>query len=496
MTMSAAWNLRQDWYSPDVYSDRMPPFRRLLVERLLGNAARQSPNRPAVYADGEVITFSQLDEMANRTANSLVKAGVRQGDVVALNASNTPETLAATFGIARLGAAILPINPMNTAREIEFQMEDAHASILLGTGGLDIAKLIADGDPVTPEIEVNEQDPYWVRFTSGTTGQPRSFPNSQRNITIQCIYTAAELRYRSDDILLINAPLAHAALIYALSALAVGAAIALEPFNADTVWQDCDRLGVTQVFMVPTMLSNALENPGKGDTIRGILVTASTFPKVIRERVKERFPNADIMEGYGASELGMVSVLHRNETDGENGIGRARWGTRVRILDPEGIECPVGEVGTIYVQGPIVSGGFTGKVPAPEYAFRDGWVTAGDMGYVDENGYIYLVDRRHDLIISGGLNVYPTEVENAVMDVEGVREVAVVGAPHEKWGQRVTAVVAGTATAEQITEHCRSVLAAYKIPREILIVDELPKSSTGKILRRLAVDMVAQDKST
>ncbi|HEY9263454.1 MAG TPA: hypothetical protein VIQ11_02475, partial [Mycobacterium sp.] len=129
-------------------------------------------------------------------------------------------------------------------------------------------------------------------------------------------------------------------------------------------------------------------------------------------------------------------------------------------------------------------------------AFRDGWVTAGDMGYVDENGYIYLVDRRHDLIISGGLNVYPTEVENAVMDVEGVREVAVVGAPHEKWGQRVTAVVAGTATAEQITEHCRSVLAAYKIPREILIVDELPKSSTGKILRRLAVDMVAQDKST
>jgi long-chain acyl-CoA synthetase len=485
-------DVRQDWYSPDAYPDLMPPFRRLLVERLLRNAALRSPHSPAVLFEGQTITYAELDAMADRVANALIGMGVGGGDVVAVNATNTPETLAATFGIGRAGAAFLPLNPMNTAGEIEFQMRDARAGLLLGRGGVDIAELIAGAEPGAPDIEVGEQDPYWIRFTSGTTGLPRAFANSHRNMTIQAVFSAAEFGYRYDDILLINAPLAHAALLYALSTIVMGGSIALtQSFDAKTVWTQCDRLGVTQAFMVPTMLAAAVDSPGEGRTLRGIIVLASTFPRSIRAKVMDRFPHVDVMEGYGASELGMTSVLHRGEFERHEGsVGLPRWGTRVRILDDDGNVCPPGEVGLVYMQGPVVSGGFTGSVPAPENVFRDGWVTAGDMGFRDEDGYLYIVDRRRDLIISGGLNVYPTEVESAVMEVPGVREVAVVGAPDDLWGQVVTAVVAGTAGASDIESHCRSKLAAYKIPRRIVFADELPKSSVGKILRRLAADIV------
>jgi acyl-CoA synthetase (AMP-forming)/AMP-acid ligase II len=371
------------------------------------------------------------------------------------------------------------------------------AGLLLGRGGVDVAELIAGAEPVAPDIEVGEQNPYWIRFTSGTTGQPRAFANSHRNITIQAVFGAAEFGYRPDDILLVNAPLAHAALMYALSIIVMGGSIALrQSFDADTVWTECDRLGVTQAFMVPTMLAAAVDSPGEGRTLRGIVVVASMFARSLREKVMNRFPHVDIMEGYGASELGMISVLHRQESERHEGsVGLPRWATRVRILDDGGNDCLPGDVGLIYMQGPAVSGGFTGSVPAPENVFRDGWVTPGDMGFRDEDGYLYLVDRRRDLIISGGFNVYPTEVENAVMEVPGVREVAVVGIPDDLWGHVVTAVVVGTAGASDIELHCRSNLAAYKVPRRIVLVDELPRSSTGKILRRLAADIAVAESS-
>lgn len=182
----------------------------------------------------------------------------------------------------------------------------------------------------------------------------------------------------------------------------------------------------------------------------------------------------------------MLTLLRGEESAGREGsVGLPHFGAQALILDDEGNNLPTGEIGTIYLQGLIMTSGFNGSVPAPENAARNGWVTAGDMGRVDEDGYLYLADRRSDLIVTGGMNVYPAEVENVLLEVPGVREVAVVGVPDDYWGQRVTAVVVGDASQDALDAHCRRLLAGYKIPRSYRFLDVLPTSPTGKVLRRV-----------
>ena len=188
----------------------------------------------------------------------------------------------------------------------------------------------------------------------------------------------------------------------------------------------------------------------------------------------------------------MITALHGRERGGRTGsVGLPRFGYSLTILDDDGNPLPPGEIGTVYVQGPSMSDGFIGSVPAPANAVRDGWVTPGDMGSVDEDGFLYLADRRSDLIISGGMNVYPAEVENALLEVDGVREAVVIGVPDDTWGQRVTAVIVGDAGADVLDAHCRATLAGYKIPRRYEFVDHIPRSPAGKPLRRTVREQLA-----
>ena len=469
------------------YGDRPPPWRRLLVERILRLTARRTPNLPAVYFEDRVITWAELDALADRAADGLLKQGLAVGDVVALSATNSPETFAMMFGIPRANMVVVPINPLNTPTEVEFQLKEAGAKLVISEDGLSVREVIARGEQVVHESDVEETSPYWVRFTSGTTGLPRAFPNFQRNITLQALYMALDLGYRSDDVFLVTAPLAHAAFNFALAAVQVGAPVVLRnSFDPKSVWEECDTYGITQMFMVPTMLSASLDSPGEGHSIRTITVSGSALSPALRARAEARLPDAAIDEFYGTSELGALTVLRGYESEGREGsVGLPRFGAEVRILDDNGEPVPVGEVGTIYVQGPIMTSGFIGSVPPPENVARNGWITAGDMGRLDEDGYLYLADRRSDLILSGGMNVYPAEVENALIQVDGVREVVVVGIPDDHWGQKVTAVITGDVSEEVLDAHCRQVLAAYKIPRKYAFVGELPKSPAGKLLRRL-----------
>ncbi|GAB2810181.1 acyl-CoA synthetase [Streptomyces chlorus] len=474
-------------YVPE-YGDRPPPWRRLLVERILRLSARRRPHETAVICGDRTLTWLEFDRLADRAADGLLRSGLRPGAVVALSATNLPETFAMMFGIARAGMVVLPLNPMNSPKEIAFQISEAGADLTISAAGPTVLDVIDRGRPdVVHEADVEETSPYWVRFTSGTTGLPRMFPNSQRNISLQALHMALDLRYRSDDTFLVNAPLAHAAFNFALASVQAGAKVVLhEKFDPENIWRDCARQGVTQMFMVPTMLAAALQHPGEAPDLRTAFVTGAALAPTLKKAATERFPHVDFTELYGASELGMLALLRGDESDGREGsAGLPHFASSIRILDEEGRQLPAGEVGTVYLQGIIMTSGFNGSVPAPENSVRDGWVTSGDMGHLDEDGYLYLADRRSDLILTGGMNVYPAEVENVLLQAPGVREVAVVGTPDDYWGQKVTAVVVGDADQEALDAHCRELLAAYKIPRHYRFVEVLPTSPTGKVLRRL-----------
>lgn len=480
---------RRPWDYVDDYGDRPPPWRRLLVERLLRLAAQRSPQSPALVSGDRVTTYRELDLLADRAADGLMRTTARPGDVVAVSAGNSPETLAMMFGVSRAGMTVLPINPMSSTSDIEFQLVDAGAVLLLSPDTRSVESVIDSGQPEPPLVDVDEDSPFWVRFTSGTTGKPRCYTVSHRATVLLFQQLAMEFHYGSDDRMLVNAPLAHAAFAFAGAMVAVGGSMHVSPFDAESIWNQCDEHRITQLFMVPTMMAMAMDSPGTGASIRRITVAGSALPTALRRRATDRFPNANLTDTYGASELGMVTALHGHEALGHEGsVGLARFGYAIRILGEDGEELPRGEVGTVYVQGPSMCDGFIGSVPASAGAVRHGWVTPGDMGHVDEDGFLYLADRRSDLIISGGLNVYPAEVENVLLDVPGVQEAVVVGLPDETWGQRVAAVVVGDVAKEALDAHCRNTLSGYKIPRYYEFVDELPKSPTGKLLRRVVRD--------
>lgn len=470
-----------------------PPWRSLLLEQTLRTAATRSPNGEAIRFGRASTTWTELDRMADRAANGLLSEVGKPGDLIALKAVNEPETLAMMYGIARAGMSVLPINPMSTDAEIAFQMEDAGATALLSPEGLSASAVIALGHDGIPDVHVDEDAAFWYRFTSGTTGTPKCFRTSQRSIFLLFHEMALELGYRSDDTVLLNAPLAHAAFAFAAVSVIAGSTMVIKStFDPANLWLEVDEERVTRMFMVPTMAILTRKSPGEGSTVRQIVFAASPLPLVIKQEFMARFPQADIAEMFGASEIGMMTVLHGWEHDDHVGsIGLPRFGNEIKIVDDDGVELPAHEVGTIYVHGPGMSDGFVGSVAATPGTVRNGWVTSGDMAHRDEDGYLYLADRRSDLIISGGLNVYPAEVENVLLQHPTVAEVVVVGVRDETWGQRVVAFVVGDFVPEELDAHSRRLLAGYKIPREYVKGESVPRSAAGKALRRVVRDQLS-----
>lgn len=474
-----------------------PSWRSSLVHRELQIAGEQRPNAAALVIGDTVTTWAELDALANRGADGLLRAGARPGDVVGLQAANSPEALAMMFAIPRAGMIVLPLNPMSTDAEVAYQTAEAGARHVISPRGLSLTDLIASGNAVNPEVESSEDDPYWVRFTSGTTGRPRGFVWSHRAVVHLFDGIAVDLRYGHDDRLLVNGPLAHAAFAFAGSMIRARGSMHVVPFNADELWHQVEEHGITQMFAVPTMLGMAIDKPGTASTLRRIAVSGSTLPPTLRTKFAERFPHVGLTTLYGASELGMVTILHDTEASGrENSVGHASFGYQVRILDDEGNELPATEVGTVHVHGPAMCDRWIGSAANDRRPTIPGWVTAGDMGHLDENGFLFIADRRSDLIISGGLNVYPAEVENTLLQAPGVTQACVVGLPHEVWGQQVVAVFTGTASPADLDAHCRTLLAGYKIPRRYVRMEQFPLTPTGKVRRAAIREQLAEADSS
>jgi acyl-CoA synthetase (AMP-forming)/AMP-acid ligase II len=464
----------------------LPSWRCLRTDNFLATSAARRPAKEAIRFEGRSMTYGELDALAHRSASGLIELGIRPGDVVGVMAENSAEVFGLLYGIVRAGAAVLPLNPKYTRDEVDHQVRQAGAKVLVAPGHVEMEDVFAKGGDEPVEIEFDENLFFHKRFTSGTTGKPKMIATTHRAIALMHEQTARELSYVETDVALVAAPVAHAAFHLAAATIASGGTILLHrTFDPKTVWEECDRHGVTTTFMAPTMFAISLDSPGTGETLRQFFVTSASFPPALKAKVRKRFPQADIYECYGSTEVGLATLLRPSDpSDKQGSVGLPGWGYQVRVLDPDGQDCPPGEVGEIYTRGPSMSFGYIGEVEMRDGQAVDGWVSAGDLGSLDEDGYLYVADRRDDLIVSGGLNVYPAEVEDVLLRLEGVREVAVVGVPDETWGHVVVAAVCGDVAPEELDAHCRGVLARYKVPRRYEFVGELPKNLSGKILRR------------
>lgn len=459
--------------------------------------ARRHPQRLALVRPDGQLTYSALDDMARAFARGLTRRGVKPGEAIAVACGNRWELAPLFLACSALGISFTAFNPMLTMHELAYQVGELRPRLFLADGYTALEDLLAADDGEAIEPSADEWGPLMVRFSSGTTGKPKAMVSSQRAQLENYRLMIAMLDMRPGDVHLVTGPLGHAALHAGLPQLLVGGTVTLMGrFDKTCFWDDCAEHGATNALVVPTMLSGALEHPGEAPGLRRLLSTAATMAPALKQRLAERFPHVGLVDAYGSSEFGYVAALMPDEQRARpRSVGQPLPGQDVAIFDDEGQRCPAGEIGMIHVRSPELVTRHVGSVrPEPTLAEQrgEGWLTSGDLGYFDEEGFLYISDRRADLIVSGGLNVYPAEVEAVILELPGVREIAVVGIPDAHWGHRVVAYVDADIEVDAMLSFCAERLAKYKVPRAIHNVGPLPRTSSGKTSRMLTRSKVEQ----
>jgi long-chain acyl-CoA synthetase len=483
----------------------------------LATTARDHGERPAVKLDDAVLTYDQLLDGARRITTLLKSKGIGPGDRVGLVLPNVPPFPVLFYGALAAGAAVVPMNPLLKAREVQYYLEDSGASIVFAweamadeagkaaeTVGIECVPVEADGflallaqhEPDDAIEDRADDDTVVLLYTSGTTGQPKGAELTQRNLATNAVTTAETLVELShEDVLMGCLPLFHCfGLTCGLNAAVLsGACLTLIPrFDAKKALEVVGRDKVTVFEGVPTMYAGMLhvEDASSYDvsSLRTCISGGSAMPVEVMKNFEKTF-GCIVLEGYGLSETSPVASFNRPDTERKPGsIGVPVRGVEMKVVDDDGKDVEQGEVGEIAIRGENVMKGYWGREDATKEAIPDGWFRTGDMARCDEDGYYFIVDRKKDLIIRGGYNVYPREVEEALYEHDAVAEVAVIGVPHDDLGEEVGAAVAlkpGQAVSEdELREFAKERLAAYKYPRHLWIVEELPKGPTGKILRR------------
>jgi long-chain acyl-CoA synthetase len=457
----------------------------------LVDTARRAPERVALRLDEVELTYRELDERAGRLAAVLRSRGVAPGDRVGLMLPNVPAFAVAYHGILRAGAVVVPLNVLLKEREVAFYLADSGARMLLGA---DDAEGALDGIEPLPPVARAGDDTAVILYTSGTTGTPKGAELTHDNLRRNAEVSQAIFALRPEDVLLGALPLFHAfGQTSALNtAIRTGAGLTLLPrFDPGRALEILERDRVTVFLGVPTMYAAMLAHPGAervdASSLRLCVSGGSSLPAEVMRAFEARF-GCQILEGYGLSETSPVcSFNHPDRPRKPGSIGTPIAGVQMRVVDDEGRELAAGEVGEIVVRGHNVMKGYWGQPGATAEAIRDGWLHTGDLARVDEDGYLFVVDRKKDLIIRGGYNVYPREVEEVLYEHPAVREAAVVAVPDPTLGEEVGAAVALRpgchVEPEELRDFVAERLAAFKYPRRVWLVDELPKGATGKILK-------------
>ncbi|MFN8204087.1 MAG: long-chain fatty acid--CoA ligase [Solirubrobacteraceae bacterium] len=483
---------------------------------ILVDSVARDADHTAIKLDGFEATYRVLDEGSARVAGLLRARGVGPGDRVGIMLPNVPFFAPVYYGILRLGAVVVPMNVLLKGREIAFYCRDSGARVLFawhdfadaarsgaGEAGTELVlvapgefeQLIMATEPVRELADRDDGDTAVILYTSGTTGTPKGAELTHANLRRNADVSRAMFDIGPDDVVLGALPLFHSfGQTCAMNAtLAGGGTLTLIPrFDPGKALEILQRDRVTVFAGVPTMYGAMLHYPQRDrfdlSALRVCASGGAAMPVEVMRGFEQAF-GCRVLEGYGLSETSPVASFNQPDRPSKPGsIGTPIEGVEMKVVDDDGHDLPVGEVGEIVIRGHNVMKGYLGRPDATAQAIRAGWFHTGDMARVDEDGYFFIVDRKKDMIIRGGYNVYPREVEEVLYEHPAVREAAVVGVPHDEWGEEIGAAVAlkegACVSADELREYVKENVAAYKYPRKIWFVDELPKGPTGKILKR------------
>jgi acyl-CoA synthetase (AMP-forming)/AMP-acid ligase II len=493
----------------------------------LHRAVQQRPDQVMTIFGERRRTFREAADRVARLAAALRKVGVRRGDRVAMLALNSDRYSEYLLAVPWADAVLNPVNTRWSEAEIAYSLGDSDSRVLLADdafaamvpalraacpglatviyvgdgpapdGTLGYEDLIATAGPVE-DARRGGSDLAGVFYTGGTTGFPKGVMLTHDNLGISWLGTAAGGYLPGPDSRFLHvAPMFHLADMASWGiALQAGVAhVILRSFDPRTVLATIAEHRVTDALLVPTMIQLLVDHPEVGQfdltSLRGVLYGASPMTRAVLERAMKALPSASFTQAYGMTELAPVATL-LSPADHEAGhllsAGRAAPHAEIRVVDPDGAEVPNGTVGEVVVRGGHVMPGYWNKPEETASALRGGWMHTGDGGYLDDGGYLYVVDRIKDMIVTGAENVYSAEVENAVASHPAVAQCAVIGVPDPYWGERVHAVVVlrpgATLTYEELRAHAKSLIAGYKAPRSLAVVRKLPVSGTGKVLKR------------
>jgi long-chain acyl-CoA synthetase len=482
----------------------------------LSAAAAEEPDRPAVKLDDIVLPYAALDAACQRAAGLLRAHGVEAGDRVAMQLPNVPYFPIVFYGALRLGAVVVPMNPLLKGREVAYHLSDSGSKVLVAWNGFaeaaeggaedagatciivtpgEFEQLLGGADPVEEVTAREDDDAAVIIYTSGTTGTPKGATLTHANVSSGA-EVAQDLVSATNESVTVGAlPLFH---VFGMNSVmnvtvrARGLMTLIPRFDPEKALEVIQRDKATTFAGVPTMYAAMLHHPDREkfdvSSLTLCVSGGSAMPVEVLRGFDDSF-GAKVLEGYGLSETTGMSSFNLPDRERKPGsIGLPVGGTEMKAVDDDGNEVPSGEPGEIVTRGPFVMKGYWNRDEATEEVMAGGWFHTGDIATVDEEGYFFIVDRKKDLIIRGGYNVYPREVEEALYGHPAVREAAVIGIEHESLGEEVAAFVAikdgAEATPEELRDFMKEQVAAYKYPRHVWIVDELPKGPTGKILKR------------
>lgn len=490
------------------------------VSELLRNTARRFPDKTAIYFNDCLITYKSLDQGVDNLARGLLNLGFKGQKMVGLLLGNCSDFIYSYFAIIRAGGVVVPMNPLYKDEEVKYLLNQAEVVFLItGQSFLPMVKriwhdiptlqrvLITEGEtgerivsykdlldmsaePV--EVAIKPDDIAACLFTSGTTGKPKGALLSHSNLVFDVRASTERIQMDSRDQHLCVLPLFHSFALMAtlLCPLYTGGSIVVLPqFHPDLVLQKITSKKITFFCGIPTMfasLLSVLEKPNNYDlqSLRYCLTGGAPTPVKLMQIYEEKY-KIGILEGNGPTETSPVAYVNPPELRKLGSVGPPLNGVRVIIVDDTDRELPAGEIGEICIKGPNVMQGYLKLPEATAEAIKDGWFYTGDIGRVDEDGYVYILDRKKDMIIVGGLNVYPREIEECLLGHPGVAEAAVIGMSEELRGEVPLALVVlkdgATTTAEKLIFYCRRMLANFKCPRQVIFVDSLPKTATGKV---------------
>ncbi len=499
-------------------------MRQLLLGEILARNSRKFPRKTALVWPGGSVSYGKMNERVNALSQGLMRLGVKKGDKVALLLTNSPEILEGCFAAFKIGTLAVPLNFRLAGKEIEYILIQSEASVLILDGEFaetiqalrsnvpgirgyivvgpssfsgmkNYEGVIRENRPDEPVVDLSDDDDALILYTAGTTGRPKGAVLTHKNFMINALNWVMEYHTKFEDKWLCVPPLYHsAALGYSITHFYVGATIYLaKVFDPGGILKTIQQEKITTLFLVPAMWIRLLQEKNleacDRSSLRVLNTGAAITPIEVKSQLLQAFPNAGIYDCFGQTEMSPAVTLLRAEDAlrKQGSVGQALACVEIRVVNDEDQDVPIGEVGEAIYRGPNVMKGYYKNPEATEEAMRGGWFHSGDLVRQDEEGYFYVVDRKKDMIISGGENIYPAEVEEVLYRHPDILEAAVFGIPDEQWGESVKATVVLKSgkklTAEEVIDHCKQYLASYKKPKSVDFLDALPRNPAGKVLK-------------